>query len=177
MGRRKHRVKAFDEMSDGRIGELLWALREKGPSGPITIRRGEMISGRLRQAERAQTGVGHKSEFLDDRAGTPRFWQPEESRPVGPWPPYRRTGGPVSMANPPNYTPAAIESVIKQQIKELVWTISACLVLFYGGNLVLVEPGLIAQYCAVSVGGGIWTGTPIPQVGRLRFLRFRSAKR
>ena len=87
MGRRKHRVKAFDEMPDGRIGELLWALREKGPSGPITIRRGEMISGRLRQAERAQTGVGHKSEFLDDRAGTPRFWQPKESRPVGPWPP------------------------------------------------------------------------------------------
>ena len=94
MGRRKHRVKAFDEMSDGRIGELLWALREKGPSGPITIRRGEMISGRLRQAERAQTGLGHKSEFLDDRAGTPRFWQPEESRPQGhsPLPPYRWSG-------------------------------------------------------------------------------------
>ena len=87
MGRRKHRVKAFDEMSDGRIGELLWAFREHGPSGPITIRRGEMISGRLRQAERAQTGVGHKSEFIDDRAGTPRFWQPEESRPAGPCPP------------------------------------------------------------------------------------------
>ena len=94
MGRRKHRVKAFDEMPDGRIGELLWALREKGPSGPITIRRGEMISGRLRQAERAQTGLGHKSEFLDDQAETRRYWHPTESRPQGHGhrPPYRWSG-------------------------------------------------------------------------------------
>ena len=87
MGRRKHRVKAFDEMSDGRIGELLRALLTKGPSGPITIRRGGMINGRHHQAERAQPGVGHKSGFLDDRAGPPRYWHPKEPRPAGPWPP------------------------------------------------------------------------------------------
>ena len=77
-------------------------------------------------------------------------------------PAHRRTGGPVSRANPPNYTPAAIESVIRQQIKELVWTISACLVLFYGGNLVLAEPGLTAQYCAVSVGEEAGPALPFP---------------
>ena len=46
-----------------------------------------MNNGRLRQAERAEAGVEPKFEFLDDRAGTSRFWQPKESKPAGPWPP------------------------------------------------------------------------------------------
>ena len=43
---RKHRVKAFDEMSNGRFSESLRVFRKNGPSGAITIRLGEMISGR-----------------------------------------------------------------------------------------------------------------------------------
>ena len=71
-------------MPNGRFSELLRASRENGPTGAITIQRWEMTSGRHRQVERAQTGVGHKSGFLDDRAGPPRFWQPKEPRPAGP---------------------------------------------------------------------------------------------
>ena len=84
MGRRKHRVKAFDEMPNGRFSELLRAFREKGRSEPFTIRRGEMTSGRHRQVERSEAGVGPDFEFLDDSAGPPRFWQPKEPRPAGP---------------------------------------------------------------------------------------------
>ena len=74
-------------MSGARIGELLPANREEGPGRPITIRPGEMISGRHRQAEHSQACVGHQSGFVDDRAVAPRYWRPREPGPIRSWPP------------------------------------------------------------------------------------------
>ena len=113
-------------MSGARIGELLPANREEGPGRPITIRPGEMISGRHRQAEHSQACVGHQSGFVDDRAVAPRYWRPREPGPIRSWPPTALPSDHFPGQTAPNYTAAAIAPVFRQQHKEPVWTFSAC---------------------------------------------------
>ncbi len=164
-------------MSDVVIGDLLPANPEKGPSRPITIRRGAMISGRQRQAERSQAGGEPKSGFVDDRAGAPRFGNPQGTQTCRAMAVHRRAFGPLSRANRPNYTAAAIAPVIRQHIKSR------------SGRFQLAEVSAIEVplYQWTRINCAIlrnfrWGRKPerhshSPGPVRLRFLRFRSAKR